>query len=131
MVPAWLQSTHNARLRGNDPPASYLALSLGPALARRFPTLYVPRTYWPRAGDDVSALFGLGLELVFTDDEPYRRLRALVWLLLQGRPARLVAINLDRPAFVTLKRGSARAMLRDGARKPKENPMGFEGEAAR
>ncbi|MBP0634243.1 hypothetical protein [Cupriavidus sp. AcVe19-6a] len=107
MVPDWLASTHRARLCGNDPPGLYLILSLGPSLARRLPVAYVPRTYCPQPKDDLSALYGLSLELVFDEWEPLRRLRNLVALILCARPERLIAFPIDRPAFLLLKRGGA------------------------
>jgi hypothetical protein len=74
-------------------------------LASRLPVITLSEDYRVEPGDDLTALAGLGVEIVFDCACGFHRLRILCENVLAADPFNLILLPVDEPRLVILKRG--------------------------
>jgi hypothetical protein len=117
IVPPWLRPLTELRRRGAVPPGGAVALSLAVTLPRFMlaSALFVPPTYRLTPADDLVALRGLDIELIFGLRDGFPRLHGLAAAAIAAGCHRLVLTCADpeRPCLAVVQ--SARTAAADNA----------------
>lgn len=106
-VPAWLREWHAKRAAGLVPANNLLFVSLGPSIASRYSTVYVPADYRPHPAHDFAALAAIGVEVVCEFDACcYGRLLTLCQCIARADPYNLMLLVIGKkPLVVVLQQG--------------------------